>query len=78
MDIKREMPIYVKIDEFKDIAEVVEMIKEKVAETKSVMARLAEIKNQEDTELEQWKNQLDEVESRISFIDKTLFMPERL
>jgi predicted nuclease with TOPRIM domain len=73
---KNGMPIYVKIDEYKDILDVVDMMKHKIAETKEVLRRLNEIKNEEDSELEQWKSQLDEVERRIAFIDKTMFLPE--
>jgi division protein CdvB (Snf7/Vps24/ESCRT-III family) len=76
METRREMPIYVKIEEYKDILEVMGLLKNKIAETKAVMGRLNEIKNEEDSELDQWKSQLDEVERRIAFVDKTLFEPE--
>ena len=76
VETKREMPIFVKIDEYKDILDVMDMLKHKLAETRAVMQKLNDIKNEEDSELEQWKLQLDEIERRVNFIDKTLFEPE--
>ncbi|MFH1511345.1 MAG: hypothetical protein ABIF10_06645 [Candidatus Woesearchaeota archaeon] len=74
--MRREMPIFVKIDEYKEILEVMDLLKNRIAETKVVMGRLNEVKNAEDSELEQWKAQLDEIERKVTFIDKTLFEPE--
>jgi division protein CdvB (Snf7/Vps24/ESCRT-III family) len=76
MDEQREMPIFVKIDEYKDILDIMDLLKNKIAETKAVMGRLNDIKNEEDAELDQWRNQLDEIDKRINFIDRTLFEPE--
>jgi hypothetical protein len=73
---RKEMPIFVKIDEYKDILDVLGLMKHKIAETKAVMGRLNEIKNEEDSELEQWKLQLEEIERKVNFIDKTLFEPQ--
>lgn len=73
---KREMPIYVKIDEYKDILDIMNLIKSKLAEAKATMGKINEIKNEEDSELELWRSELEEVERKIGFIDKTLFEPE--
>ncbi|MFH0979092.1 MAG: hypothetical protein V1837_07375 [Candidatus Woesearchaeota archaeon] len=76
METRKEMPIFVRIDEYKDILDLMGLLKTKIAETRSVMGRLSEIKNEEDATLEQWKTQLDEIERKISYIDKTLFETE--
>ena len=73
---KREMPIYVKLDEYRDILDIMNLIKSKLSEAKLTMGKINEIKNEEDSELELWKSELDEVERKIQFIDKTLFEPE--
>ena len=76
METKKEMPIFVKIDDYKDILDILGILKHKIAETKTVMARINEIKNAEDSEIQQWKLQLDEIERKLDFIDKTLFEPQ--
>ncbi len=73
---EKEMPIYVRIEEYRDVLDVVNMLKNKLEEAKNVLAKLNELKNEEDIELERWENGLAAVERKIQFIDKTLFEPE--
>jgi len=73
---KSEMPIYVKLDEYKDILDIMGLMKTRINEAKKVMGKINEIKNEEDSELELWKSELDEVDRKVEFIDKTLFEPE--
>ncbi len=73
---KRETPIFVKIDEYKDILDVISLIKSKITESKTILARINELKNAEDSEIEVWTNELEEVERKIEFVDRTLFEPE--
>jgi hypothetical protein len=72
---KGEMPIFVKLDEYKDILDIINLIKNKMDEAKSILGKINELKNEEDSELEIWKNKLEEVERKINFVDKTLFEP---
>ncbi|MBU0757054.1 MAG: hypothetical protein KKF44_03235 [Nanoarchaeota archaeon] len=67
---------FVKIDEYKDILDIIQLIKEKVKETKALLGKINDLKNQEDSELELWKNGLDDVERKLNFIDQTLFEPK--
>ena len=72
------MPVFVKIDEYKDVLDIMNMVKNKVAEAREILNRVNEIKNEEDAELELWHSSLDEIERKVEFIDKTLFEPKRL
>lgn len=72
---RREMPIYVKLDEYKDILDIINLLKNKIEEAKSILGKINELKNEEDSELELWKNKLEEVERKVGYIDKTLFEP---
>lgn len=76
MDSRKEMPIFVKVDEYKDILEIIDLIKSKISEAKMVMGKINDIRNEEDTEFDVWKNELSEVERKVNFIDKALFEPE--
>lgn len=73
---KKETPIFVRIDEYKDILDVISLIKAKISESKTILTRINELKNAEDNEIEVWSNELEEVERRINFVDRTLFEPE--
>lgn len=72
----QEMPIYVRIEEYKDVLDVVNMIKHKIEEAKSTLGKINELKNEEDSELERWQLDLEEVERKINHVDKALFEPE--
>lgn len=73
---KKETPIFVKIDEYKDVLDTIALIKAKIKESKTVLGKINELKNSEDNEIEVWRNELEEIERRITYIDRTLFEPE--
>jgi tetrahydromethanopterin S-methyltransferase subunit G len=74
--MQQGMNVFVKIDEYKDILDIMELISEKVKEAKTIMGKINDLKNQEDAELELWKSGLDDVERKLGFIDQTLFEPK--
>ena len=70
------MPVYVKIDEYKEILEVIGIVKDKIVDAKEIIEKINELRNEEDAELELWHSGLEEVERKIDFIDRNLFKPE--
>ena len=72
------MPVYVRIDEYKDVLDVMNMIRNKIEDAKETLAKINELKNEEDAELELWHTGLEEVERKVIFVDKTLFEPTTL
>jgi protein subunit release factor A len=73
----KEMPIYIRIEEYKDVLEAINVIKNKLEDAKELLAEINEIKDQEDKELSQWESGLDDVEKKLRVIDKTLFEPQK-
>jgi len=71
-----EMPIFVRIEEYKDVLDVINMVKNKLKEARDTLNRINELKNEEDVELEKWEQGLDQVERRMDYIDKVMFEPE--
>lgn len=71
-----EAPVFVKIADYKDIVDVLDLIKDRLAEAKRTLADINELKNDEDAELELWGSTLNEIEKKIGDIDRTLFEPE--
>lgn len=72
------MPVFVKIDEYKDVLNVMNMIKSKLNDARATLAKINDLKNEEDAELELWHTGLEEVERKVEFVDKTLFEPASL
>lgn len=71
-----EAPVFVKIEDYKDILDVLELIKDRLSEAKRTLADINEMKNEEDEELGMWSSTLNEIEKKIESIDRTLFEPE--
>jgi len=74
--MEKEMPIYVKVEEYKEVLGVINQIKKKLEQAKELMGEINEIKNEEDRELSRWEASLEGVEVKLDYIDKTLFEPE--
>jgi len=69
-------PVFVKIDDYKDLLDVLDLIKDRLSEAKRTLADINELKNDEDAELELWSSTLNEIEKKLEDIDRTLFEPE--
>lgn len=65
-------PIFVKVEDYKDVLDVVSLLKEKINEANKILDEISEIKSKEDAELENWKNNIEEVKAKVSAMDKTL------
>lgn len=69
------MPVFVKIDEYKEVLDIIAVAKEKIHDAKSVMEHLTELKDQEDAEIDAWKSHLEDIEKKLQYIDNSLFEP---
>jgi hypothetical protein len=69
------MPVFVRIDDYKDILDVISMIKNKMAEAKETLGKINELKNEEDAELELWQTGIEEIERKLDYVDRSLFEP---
>ena len=73
-----DMPVFVKIDEYKEVLDVMELIKNKVAQARDILGRINELKNEEDAELEMWKANVEAIEGKIESMDNSLLEPENV
>jgi hypothetical protein len=74
--MQKDKNVFVKIDEYNDILDIIALINEKVKEARIILGKINDLKNQEDNELGTWKNSLDDVERKLKYIDQTLFEPK--
>lgn len=70
-------PVFVKIDEYKEILDVLDMIKSKIHEIRETLGGINSLRNEEDAELSMWNNTINEIEKKIESIDKIMFEPEQ-
>lgn len=70
-------PVFVKIDEYKEILDVLDMIKSKIGEVRETLSSINSLRNEEDAELSMWNNTINEIERKIDSIDKIMFEPEQ-
>ena len=72
-----KMPVFVKIDEYNDVLDLVGVVKKKLDEAKETLLKIHDLKNEEDHQLEMWQNTLTEVEKKVDFINHSLSEPEQ-
>ena len=73
---KTGAPVFVKVDDYREILDVLEMIRAKVNEIKQTIGSLKSLRSEENAELEVWGNTISEIERKIGSIDKMMFEPE--
>jgi len=71
------MPVFVKIDDYDNVLELVRAIRKRIDEAKETLGKIHDLKNEEDHQLEMWQNSLAEVEKKVDFIDHSLSEPEQ-
>ena len=69
-------PVFVKVSEYKEVVDVLDMIKTKISDMREVLSGIAELRNQEDSEISMWNSTIDEIEKKIEDIDKMVFDTE--
>jgi len=69
-------PVFVKIDDYKDVLDILSLTKERLRQAHMLLEKIAELKRAEDTALENWAKDLDDVAQLVANIDKTLMSPE--
>lgn len=68
----KEKQIFIKIDNFKQIVESIENIQKKLEELEGIVSKLEQIKERENEELTESKNDLSDLKDRLNDISKNL------
>lgn len=72
----QKAPVFVKVEEYKAIRDLMDAIRQKLAQARDLLAKVNEFKQQEDQQIESWQRDLEDVEERLSSVDKTLLEPQ--
>lgn len=73
-----QMPIFVKIDDYNNVLELMKAIRRKMDEAKETLTKVNELKNEEDHQIEMWQSALLEIEKKIDFMSHSLNEPEQI
>ncbi|MBI4452911.1 hypothetical protein HY637_05765 [Candidatus Woesearchaeota archaeon] len=69
-------PVFVKVDEYKEILDVLDMVKGKIGEIRDTLSGINELRGEEDAEVSMWNSTIDDIEKKIEDIDKMMFEME--
>ncbi len=72
---EKSIPVFVKLEEYKDALNLVEVIRAKLDETKETINHINQLKIEEDSEIESWKESVINVEKKLEQIDQILLEP---
>ena len=64
-------PMFVKIEDYNDVNSIIKLVKNKIADAKTVLDELDKIQLDEKEQLLQWKQELNAVDERVEFIDRS-------
>ncbi len=75
--MEQRMPVFVRVNEYDDVLNLIRAIRRKMDEAKETLAKVNELKNEEDHQLEMWQSTLAEIEKKVDFVDHSLSEPEQ-
>jgi uncharacterized protein YoxC len=68
--------VFVRVEEYKSIIELMEAVRQKLGQAKNLLAKVNELKQQEDQQIDSWAKDIDDVEDRLNSISKSLLEPQ--
>ncbi len=74
--MEKNTPVFVKINDYKEVLDIVDVLKQKLKETTQTLDKIKELKSEEDRELQEWEKSITEISRRLSFIDSAFFENE--
>ena len=76
MEEGKERPLFIKVENYREVLELVRMMKKKIAEAKMNLEKIYNLKGQEDAKIGEWEKIIKELDKRMDFVDASLFEPK--
>lgn len=70
-------PLFIKIEHYEDVLEIMNMIKGKLADVKHAFGKIEQLKAEEDAKIDAWHKSIEEIEARLVNMDQMLVEPEK-
>lgn len=71
--LKKDEPVYIRLDKFQLTIDAFREIREKIREIENLLAKTREIKSREEKEIEEWEREIEAIKIKIESIDKEMF-----
>lgn len=68
-------PMFVRVDDYQTVLDTLTKLKDKLDDAKDLLAKISDLKDQEDAEIEAWGVGIDDIEKKLAHVDKMLFEP---
>jgi chaperonin cofactor prefoldin len=65
-------PVFVKIDKYKEILLIAEVINKKLVTVKQLLTELEQLKNKEEEEIRAWEKGMDDITKRLESMQEEL------
>ena len=65
-------PLFIRVDQFKEILDSVNVIEKRIKEISVIISRLKEIRDLETETMQQWEEKVQELNSKLKVIEKNL------
>ncbi len=73
---KEEGSAFVSVSDYETIMESIGTIQHNIEETEQHLVRMTELSNTEEKVLDQWRNHLEDMEKKLSYVDQIIFEGE--
>ena len=67
------VPIYVKVDKYKELLEILKTINNKLQTVDKTIAKINDLKAQEDTQIQAWNDNLADIKARLEKINQAFY-----
>ena len=69
-------PMFISVEDYQEILNSINVIKDALRDTEESMNRLNELKNTQEKILEDWRGHLEDAERKITYVDQVIFRGE--
>ena len=70
---KETEPVFVRMDKFEESLEIFEKARKKISEIEKFLVEIKSIREKEETELQEWENEIQTIKKQFEKIDDNLF-----
>ena len=74
--MEKNLPVFVKINDYKEVLDLVDVMRQKLKETNKTLEKVKLLKAEEDKELQEWERNMTEISRRLAFVDSAFFENE--
>lgn len=67
-----KVPVFIKIDKYKELLKTLEALDAKINKINKVIEQIDNLRNEENAQLEKWKNNIESVKERVEVVSQAL------